>query len=324
MRFYTKEWHSLMNSLGTVDMFRPVIDKEYTDGEIEDLYQEFMDRFIEEERADYDEPPVLAFDEEDEPDPEDFDPEDYIVCDIDEDGNEQNIRHPADYAELKEFTKRQMERELEEYENREPFDEEEAKEIFEENYRDFLEEPDEDIPKWVRDSVDVRLLAMGALPEGAYKKLMAEEEAMQERFDELDEAAEDALEDIYEELCEVMPDEYPRLIEDLDELDGEYVLSIHRDGDELEIGLSGWDEEGEPVKRTALFEGVQIIEDEEAAVEAEIDEDGDLTSNCDLECHELYFEDGRFEVHFLLDDGELKYLTFSCDDISIIQSRYED
>ena len=58
--------------------------------------------------------------------------------------------------------------------------------------------------------------------------------------------------------------------------------------------------------------------------EAEIDEDGDLTSNCDLECHELYFEDGRFEVHFLLDDGELKYLTFSCDDISIIQSRYED
>ena len=322
MRFYTKEWHTLMNSLGTIDMFRPVIDKDYTDEEIEELYQEFLDRYIEEERAAYDEPPVLILDEDE--DDEEFDPEDYIVCDIDEDGNEINMHHPADFAELKEFTRRQMQIEIDEYENREPFDEDEAREEFEENYRDFLEEPDEDIPAWIRDSVDVRLLAIGALPEGAYKKLMAEEEAMQERFDELDEAADDALEDIYEELSMEMPDEYPRLLEDLDELDGEYVLGIQLDGDELEMEISGWDDEGDPVRRIASFEGVKIIEDEGAVIRPEVDDDGDITSNCDLECHELYFEDGRFEVHFLLDDGALKYLTFSCDEISITQSRFED
>ena len=326
MRFYTKEWHTLMNSLGTVDMFRPVIDKEYSDEEIEELYQEFEDRYVEEERADYDAPPVFGLyeDEEEEEDEDEFDPEDYVVCDIDEDGNEINMRHPADLDELREFTRRQMQYELEEYENREPFDEDEARGAFRESYEDFLEDPDEDIPQWVRDSVDVRLLAMGAMPEGVYRKLMKEEEAMQERFDELDEAADDAMEDIYEELSLKMPDEYPSLFEDLEALDGEYVISISMDGDELEMEFSGWDEEGDPVMRTASFEGVKIIEDEGAEIESEVDEDGDITSSCDLECHELYFEDGRFEVHFLLDDGDLKYLTFSCDEISITQRSVED
>jgi molybdopterin converting factor small subunit len=319
MRYYTKEWHTLLNSLGTVDLFRPVIDKEYSDEEIEELYQEFEDRYVEEERAAYDEPPVLMIEDDD-----DFDPEDYVVWETDEDGNEINVHNPADLDELRDFTRMQMQYEIDAYENREPFDEEEAREEFREEYEDALEEPDEDIPQWIRDSVDVRLLAMGALPESAYKKLMKEEEAMQERFDELDEAADDALEDIYEELCELMPDEYPRLLEDLDELDGEYVIGMEKDGDELEMEISGWDDEGDPVKRTVSFEGVQILEDEGVSIDSDVDEDGDVTSNCDLESHELYFEDGRFEVHFLLDDGEYKYLTFTCDDISITQSRFED
>ena len=296
MRFYTKEWHTLMNSLGTVDLFRPVIDKEYSDEEIEELYQEFEDRYIEEERAAYDAPPVFAFSEDDE----------------------------AEDDELDAAARYQIRYELEQFENREPFDEEEAREDFRENYNDFLEEPDEDIPEWILDTVDIRLLAMGAMPEGAYKRLMKEEEAMQERFDELDEAADDALEDMYDELYAMLPDEYPSLAEDLEELDGEYLIGISMEGDELEMEISGWDEDGEPVRRTAAFDGVQIIEDEGAEIEVEVDDDGEVTSDCDIECHELYFEDGRFEVHFLLDDGELKYLTFSCDDISIMQSRFED
>ena len=312
MRFYTKEWHTLMNSLGTVDMFRPVIDKEYSDEEMEDLYQEFMDRYIEEARAEYDEPPAFGFDEDELPDPDDFDPEDYIVCETDEDGNELDMHHPADFDELMRFIRHQNQVELEEYENREPFDEDEVREEFEDNYRDFLEEPDEDIPAWIRDSVDVRLLAMGALPEGAYKKLMAEEEAMQERFDELDEAAEDALEDIYEELSMVMPDEYPMLLEDLDQLDGEYVLGIQLSGDELEIEISGWDEEGDEAIYTVRFDEVEVLEDEGLDVHSGKDEDGDTESDCELLYSELYIEDGRPEVHMLFDNNGLRYLTFRC------------
>lgn len=320
MRFYTKEWNSLMDSLGTIDMFRPVIDKEYTDEEINDLFQEMMGIYVDEQRALYDEPPYVGFDEDEEPDPEDFDPEDYLVGDIDEDGDEINLHHPADFNELMDFHKRQMQYALEEYENREPFDEEEACEEFRENYNDFLEEPDEDIPAWIRESVDVRLLAMGALPEGAYKKLMAEEEKLQERFDELDAAADEALEDMYAS----MPDEYKGILDDFDELDGDYVIGIEREGDELCLMLYGWDEDAEPVKRTVTFDGVSIIEDEGITIDCEIDEDGDYMSNCDLSYHEIYFENDRFEVHMLFDDGEQKYLTLSCDGISIEQSRVQE
>ena len=59
MRYYTKEYYTLMMSLGTADLYEPVIDKDYTDEEIEELYQKALDRYIEEERASYDEPPEL-------------------------------------------------------------------------------------------------------------------------------------------------------------------------------------------------------------------------------------------------------------------------
>lgn len=319
MRFYTKEWSRLLDSLGTVDMFEPVIDKEYTDDEIAELYQDFMEKHVQEERSSYDEPPLFIYEDEEAFDPDEFDPEDYLVGDVDENGEEHNLHHPEDIEELVRFERRMHILALEEYENREPFDEDEARSEFEENYRDFLEEPDEDIPQWVLDTVGRRLLAMGAMPEGAYKRLRAEEEEMQERFDELDAAADEALEDMYGE----MPDEYQGLLEDFDELDGDYVISFAIEDGDAELELAGWDEDGEPVIRTAVFEGAEIIEDECAEIEASVDEDGDFTSSCDLEYHEIYFEDDRFEVHLLLNDGEPKYLTLSCDEISISQRSAE-
>ena len=279
-----------MDRLGTVDMFRPVIDKEYTDEEMEALYYESMERYVEEEREMYDEPPFIISDGFDDDDDDDDDEE--IVIDI---------------GEL-----------IDEYENREPFDEEEARSEFEENYRDSLEEPDEDVPEWIRSSVDPRMIAMGVLPEGVYKKLMAEEAELQKRFDELDEAADEAYEQMYAD----MPDEYTGILDDLDELDGEYLISYEHKDDELVLVFAGWDEEGDPVKWTATFDDVQMIEDEGLVIKAELDEDGEYESSCDLDYHELYYENDRFEVHMMFDDGSLKYLTFSCDSITLEQSRY--
>lgn len=296
MRFYTKEWSSLMDSLGVVDMFRPVIDKEYTDEEIEDLFYESMERYVEEEREMYDEPPFIIADEFDDDDDDDDD---------EEGGNDGAVL--IDFSSL-----------VDEYENREPFDEDEAREEFRENYEDELEEPDEDIPAWIRESVDPRLIAMGVLPEGAYKRLMAEEEELQKRFDELDEAADEA----YEKMCADLPDEYSGISDDLDEMEGEFLIGKEHKDDELILTFAGWDDEGDPVKRTATFESVKIIEDEGLEINAELDEDGEYTSDCDLDYHELYYENGRFEVHMLFDDGNKKYLTFSCDSITIEQSKY--
>lgn len=315
MRYFTKEWYSLMDSLGTAEMFEPVIDKDYTDEEIENLYQDMMEKYVQEERDSYDEPPCMVIDPEDMIDEEDFDPEDYLVGEIDEDGEEENLHHPESLAELLEFQQAELEYAIREYENRPPFDEEEARSEFEENYNDYLEEPDEDVPQWIRDSVDIRLLAMGAMPESVYKKLMAEEEENQARFDELDAIADEAMEDMYAEL----PDEYIDLQDDLDEMDGDYVVDVVREDGDVEIILSGWDEEGDPVQRKIILEEASVLEDEGLDIEAEIDEDGDYLSNCDLLYHEVYFENDRFEVHFLFENEGLKYMTIACSLITIEQ-----
>jgi len=317
MRYYTKEWYRLMQISGISEQFRPVEDKEYTDEEFRDLYNTLREQYVDEELIDYNEPPFFDADEDEEISEEDFDPEDYLIGDLDEDEEETELRHPESLKELLEYIKAEREREIIEFEEREPFDEDEAREEFDENYRDNLEDPDEDIPEWVRASVDPRLIALGALPEGVYKRLLAEDKEAEARFEVLDEAAEQALEKMYA----AMPDEYEGLADDLDEMDADDVADYQKNGNEVILVLSGWDDEGDQVRKTLTFEGAEIIEDEGPVIKTEIDEDGDLVSNCELEAHELYFSDGRIEAHFLLNDGELKYLTILCDDIFCKQSR---
>ena len=273
MRFYTKEYYTLMMSLGVTEMYEPVIDKDYTDEEIEELYQKALDKYIEEERADYDAPPVLYLDE-------DGDPEDLEFFRI----------------------------ETEEYENREPFDEEETAEDFEEIYRDNLEDPDEDLPGWVRDEVDPRILAMYFMPEKIYRKLSEQDADNEERFEALDERADEALEDMLADL----PEEYEELMETLEGLEDAYVLGIEMTGDEIELKLEGWDEEGEEAVYTLRFDEVEMIEDEGVTAHPGKDEDGDTESDCELVYSEMYIEDGRPEIHMMFDNDGLKYLTFRC------------
>lgn len=273
MRFYTKDYYTLMMALGVTDLYEPVIDKEYTDEEIAELYQKALDKYIEEERASYDEPPELVSDDNDDP----------------------------EYVEM-------LRQEIEEYENREPFDEEEAKADFEEMYRDNLEEPDEDLPEWVRESVDPRLPAMYVLPEKVYKKLADEDEANEAKFEELDEVVEDALEDMRDDL----PEEFEELLDTLEELECASVLSADVSDGEIELKLEGWDDEGEEVIYTFRFDEAEIIENEGLDVNSGKDEDGDTESDCELLYSEVYIEEGRPEVHMMFDNNGLKYLTFSC------------
>lgn len=275
MRFYTKEYYTLMMSLGAAELYEPVVDKDYTDEEIEELYCRALDKYIEEERASYDEPPELSFDEDDDP----------------------------EFIEM-------LKAELEEYENREPFDEDEAREEFEEMYKDNLENPDEDLPDWVWESVDPRIPAMYFLPEKVYKRLAAEDEENEERFEALDEAADEALGEMMEDL----PEEFEELMETLDAQESSFVLSADINDGEVELKFDGWDEEGEDAVILIRFDEAEIIENEGLDVHAETDEDGDIDSDCELVYSELYIEEGRPEVHMLFDNNGLKYLTFRCSD----------
>ena len=266
-----------MMSLGVTEMYEPVIDKDYTDEEIEELYQKALDKYIEEERADYDAPPVLYLEEAGDPEALEF-----------------------------------FRIETEEYENREPFDEEETAEDFEELYRDNLEDPDEDLPDWVRDEVDPRILAMYFMPEKIYRKLSEQDAANEERFEALDERADEALDDMIDEL----PEEYEELFETLEELEDAYVLGIEMAGDEIELKLEGCDEEGEEVVYTLRFDEVEVLEDEGVTAHPGKDEDGDTESDCELVYSEMYIEDGKPEIHMLFDNDGLKYLTFRCAEVN--------
>ena len=276
MRYHTKEYYELLMALDSAGMYEPVVDKEiYTEEDIEELYQKAMDKYLEEERADYDAPPELFIDEEEGLDPEDA--KEYAIA-------------------------------VEEYEAREPFDEELAKEEFEELYRDNLEEPDEDLPGWVRESVDHRLLAMYLMPEKTYEKLAAQDEENQEKFDALDEAADNALEDIMDEL----PEEYVGFIGTIVFYEDEYVLEAKLADGDLTFNITGFTEDGDITVRELRFNGVEIIEDEGINIEAWEDEDGDPESDCELLYSELYKEDGKPEVHMLFNNNGLKYFTFRC------------
>ena len=281
MRFYTKEYYTLMMSLGAAELYDPIIDKDYTNEEIEELYRKALDNYIEEERASYDEPPELSFDEDDDP----------------------------EFIEM-------LKEELEEYENREPFDEEEARADFEEMYKDNLDEPDEDLPDWVRESVDPRILAMYFLPEKVYKRLTAEDEENEERFEALDEAADEALED----MRGALPDELEELMDTLEEQESSFVMSAAISDGEVELKLDGWDDEGDEAIILIRFDDAEVVENDGLDIHSGVDEDGDMESDCELLYSEIYIEDGRPEVHMMFDNNGLKYLTFRCTDAYIYMS----
>ena len=320
MRYHTKEYYRLLMELGKADCYEPAVDKEvYTEEDIEELYQRAQDRYIEEERAFHEAPPDFVIDVED---PDEFDPEEielYIPGFFDdEDADDPDLRHPADREELMMLRDKIYALAVEEYENRMPFDEEEAKADFEEMYRDRLEEPDEDLPDWVREEVDPRILALELMPEKIYEKLLAEDEANEKVFDALDAEADEA----YEARMEELPQEYRDFTYEIEDLEDSTVVwfSIEKgqsggreDVALLEIHMIGWDDEGDEIPRLLRFIRPEFIENEGIEVRAWKDEDGDSDSDCEFIYGELYLEEGKPEFHMLFDNNGLKYLTFRCE-----------
>lgn len=283
MRYHTKEYYRLLMAQGASDLYEPVIEKEYTDAEIGELYQKALDEYIDEERALYDAPPEMPVE---------------LAEDAPEDIRLMWAQMHADEMEI--------------YENRLPFDEDEAREEFEEIYRDNLEEPDEDLPDWVNEAVDPRILAMYRMPEKIYHRLVAEDEANEEKFEEMDDRADEAL----EEIADSLPPECADLMESLEELEDCYVVGTDIGDDSIVLRFTDWDDEGEETETAISFGGVEILENEGVAAKVWLDEDGDQESDCEFLFGEVYDEDGRTEVHMLFDNNGLKYLTFRCAEIT--------
>ena len=316
MKIFTKEWHELNDFMIAVEVFEPVPDMDYTGDKFDNLYQTMLDKYLSEERELYEEPPYFDLDEwmEDFP-KEEFDPEDFLIEDSGEYGEEFNLRNPETYEELVEYQKKSFLYAVEEYENQEPFNEEEETEFFEEQYKDALEEPDVDIPAWIKESVDPRLIALSVLPESVYKKLQAEVKEKTPRYEELEKRIEDYYDSQDDEEDNPVRE---RVDEVLCDLECEELISAGEKDDDYIIEIVTWDDDAEnQIEKYAVFSNVEIIEEEEAVIETSRDEDGDIVSNYFIRDYELYDADGRYEVHLLFDgqNVEGKYVTLRCDDI---------
>ena len=146
------------------------------------------------------------------------------------------------------------------------------------------------------------------MPEKIYRKLTAEDEINEKKFDALDDEADEKL----EELRETLPEAYQEFFDVLEDLEDLYVTDIEITDDEIRMTLSGWDDDGDEEEKLLRFSSPEIIENEGVEAQSWEDEDGDIESDCELLYSELYMENGRPEVHMLFDNKGLKYLTFSC------------
>lgn len=288
MKYFNKEWYELMQKQFMTDGITQIPDKEYSDKEIEEMYNKELKKEIERAYEDYNTPPDYTFLEElingDEP----FEPENWII--IDEDTDTAVV--PTSKEEVIENISREKERDLEEFNNRPPFDEKEVIEDFEETYKSMLEIKDF-FPKWVYEEVDNRLLALNFLPKSALKKLKAEEKENKKKFDKImKEADEDfSRQDIFEELYTKFNFHDDRIV-GFEKQGNNYVMTIENYEDEV-IQI--------------VFEEAEIIELEELDFE-----------NCYWLYEEIYKENNTYEVHIMVYSNGLKYVTMKCKDINIL------
>lgn len=262
-------------------------DKQYSDKEIEALYNKELKKEIERAYEDYNTPPDYSFLEElingDEP----FNAEDWLIVDEDKD----TTIVPTSKEEVIENLSKEKEKDLEEFNNRPAFDEKEVIEEFNQSYKAMLEIKDY-LPKWVYEEVDNRLIALNFLPKSVLKKLRVEEKENKKKFD-----------NIMKEARKVLNKQnVPEGILDKLNLHDDRITGLDKQGNNYVMTIENYDDEVIQI----VFEEAEIIELEKLDFE-----------NCYWLYEEIYKENNTYEVHIMVESNELKYVTVKCREIKI-------
>ena len=101
-----------------------------------------------------------------------------------------DVKRPVDINEVRQQLEKDRKRAFEEFENRPPFDPMDTEKIFEEIYRTNIRTCKNNFPEWLLKSVDHRLLALGYLPETAYRKYHSEIREKKKKWEQINRAAE--------------------------------------------------------------------------------------------------------------------------------------
>ena len=325
MRYYTKEWYDLMQRSGQTEGLRKVPDKKYTKKEIEALYEKSLKRDLAAEKKAYDTPPDLSY-LLDILDDNGFRPEDWVILDP----ASGQPRTPSSEEEVRRFILEEQQAQTEEFEDREPFSEEDFRAM----YRAMYEERRADLRygtgSELLDAVDKRLLALDLVPESIFKALKEDERAAAAEFRKINRRAEKAL----------LKQNVPQYIAEGLDLNDCDLLSVRKKGRNLEMVfcIEGLEEEGESPFRKIVFKRAEVIErdkgmairthrhdHEECGEDHEHDDccghdhhEGCVHSNCVFLISEVYNVGNAYETHmlFMMPSG-LKYLTVKAADIEI-------
>lgn len=221
MKYFTKEYREALQNIGLTEGFEILEDKNI---DIEDLYKQKETEYIEKKRLIHDTPPL---DENDLFSDLELILEDILLADIDENGDETNFRHPESYEEWEAYKEASYKRRLEEFENREPFDEKEARELFKMNFEIAVNDKWQ-MPAWVYEKVDVRLVALNYLPKEVYKELENFSEESEIRIRDIDQLEEEnpTNKNIPNHILELLELHDSNLLK-IEEKDGEIFLDIN-------------------------------------------------------------------------------------------------
>lgn len=325
MKYFTKEWYNLMQRLHYTLCMRPIADKMsddnlgtqylspvankvYTDAEIEKLYKRKLAASIRHDRKEYDTPPQMIEIDFDKCSLEDFDLEDYVWYDG------EKLVYPKSMDEVKRNYEEEYRRAKREFDLRPPFDPSGTIEMFERMYQGGLEYGYSSFPDWVRDEVDIRLIALGYLPKSVYDRLKVEQKRNRVEFNKINRAAEKTLRKQAKEIPE-------RISQHFGFHDGE-IMTFRNIGDDIEmiVKVNGvvFDDET-PYVRVTFIDGKVIERDSHLKFERrKVDYDGEQRdAYCTWLYEGLYKTEDGYEAHMLLSEGELGYLTIACRDIKI-------
>lgn len=285
MKYFNKEWYRLMQNQFITEGITQIEDKKYSEKEIEEFYNIELQKEIDREKEDYNTPPDYSFLDDLINGNEPFEPEDWIIVDEDTDA----VIVPTSKEEVIANISKEKEKELEEFNNRLPFDKKSVEEDFEETYKIMLEDK-EHFPKWVYEEVDNRLIALNLLPRSVLKKLRAEEKANKKNFDKIMKQARNVL----------RKQKVSEKIQDQLSLHDERIIGFEKQENNYVMTIESYENKVIQI----VFEETEILEYEEINFE-----------NCFWLYEEIYKEKNVYEIHLMVESDGLKYITLKCKEI---------
>ena len=305
MKFYTKEWYELMQHQNYTSGLKKIPNKIYTDEDIRAFYEKDLNAEIARDRKIHNTPPgpydwedaLLA--------PDRFTPDTFLF----ENEETGELFHPETPEIARYYLEQKHRQEQEQFSTRPPFDPTETITCFRDIYRGMLRHGALRFPAWVQESVDIRLLALGRIPESAYKRLKKEEQLNRRAFDKIMTEATVVLEQ----------QDIPQEIRSCFNFHDSNVLAIKKVRSDVELYLrkdGGWTGNATPYIKI-IFKNVQKFDREKGfSLRPKFDTYGERSSSCIYLYDELYRTGEAYEIHMLFcTPKSLRYLTICSEDI---------